>query len=375
MRWSADAPKPVQRSSGAPKPRVLVVDDNGDLRGYIHTLLSPLYDVTVAADGREGVESAIANPPDIIVSDVMMPRLDGTGLVRELRAYETTASIPVILLSARVGEESAIEGLDAGADDYVAKPFSARELIARVRTHIQLAAQRREFVRELERANHELDAFSSSVSHDLRTPVGHVKGFVELLRDDPSSVLSDRSRRYVDNILTASTRMLSLIEHLLRFAKISRQTLDLATTDLSAMAADVVSILRHSAKERTIDIRIAPDVYAHCDAGLTRLVLDNLLSNAFKYSSKTIDARVVFGTQHSAEGTVYFVRDNGAGFDPALSEKLFSAFGRLHAESEFAGTGIGLATVQRIVARHGGRIWAHGAVGEGATFYFTLAEA
>lgn len=372
MRWAGDSPMPAQRVDEGRRAHVLIVDDNADLRAYIHALLSPLYDVSVAVDGRDGVDAALKDPPDIVVSDVMMPRLDGTGLVRELRAEPSTASIPVILLSARVGEESAIEGLDAGADDYVVKPFSARELIARVRTHIELAQQRRSFVRELERTNRELDAFSSSVSHDLRTPVGHVKGFIELLRDDPTSVLSDRAKRYVDNITTASTRMLALIEHLLRFAKISRQPLELAPADLSAIVSDIVSVLQHGVKDRSVTVKVAPDVRSVCDGGLVRLVLDNLLSNAFKYSSKKQDAKIEFGANKTSEGPVYFVRDNGAGFDQKDAPKLFTPFVRLHSESEFPGTGIGLATTQRIVDRHGGRIWAESAVGHGTTFFFTL---
>lgn len=368
LRWAQPLSVANDAKTGS-RPHVLVVDDNADLRTYIQSLLSPLYDVSVAADGQAGVESARALLPDIVVSDVMMPRLDGLGLVRELRADTNTASIPVILVSARVGEESAIEGLGSGADDYVAKPFSARELIARIRTHVILAQTRRAWVRELERTNRELDAFSSSVSHDLRTPVGHVKGFAELLREDSTSVLSDRAQRYIDNILTASTRMLSLIEHLLRFAKISREPLNLVTTDLSAMAADVAALLMHTAKNREVDVHIAPGVHAVCDDGLVRLVLDNLLSNAFKYSSKRADPRVEFGV----DGVIFYVRDNGAGFDPALATNLFAPFVRLHKESEFPGTGIGLATVQRIIDRHGGRIWADSAVDKGTTFYFTLA--
>src|SRR5207247_676611 len=188
------------KAQGARSARVLVVDDNADLREYLCGLLSPLYDVSTAADGLAAREAVGAQMPDIVVSDVMMPRLDGFGLLRALRADPSTASLPVILLSARAGEESAIEGLDAGSDDYLVKPFSARELLARVRTHLELARARRAWTLELERANRELDAFSYSVSHDLRAPLRAIDGFSEALRERCSASLDEEGRRYLERV-------------------------------------------------------------------------------------------------------------------------------------------------------------------------------
>ncbi len=371
----ADTELPARDTLPGIRHKVLVVDDNADLRAYIEGLLASAYAVTTAGDGREALEAIKKSMPDLVVSDVMMPHLDGIGLVKALRADPATSSIPVILLSARVGEESAVEGLDAGADDYVAKPFTARELLARVRTHVELAVKRKEWVQELTRINRELDAFSSSVSHDLRNPAGQMKGFAELLREDPQTRLSERGAKFVQHIESAATEMLSLIEHLLRLAQLSRQPLQRTGTDLSSMVDDVVAIHRHGAKGRKVEVRVAPAMQCECDAGLLRVVLDNLIANAFKYSSKRDEAHIEIGCDKDAEGdTVFYVRDDGAGFDASNAGKLFTPFFRMHGNDQFPGTGIGLATVHRIIDRHGGRIWVESEPDKGATFFFTLGQ-
>ena len=372
----ADAELPISaKAATGERPRVLVVDDNPDLRNYIRGLLAGAYDVSAVADGRAALESIAEQMPDIVVSDVMMPHLDGIGLVKALRTDPATSSLPVILLSARVGEESAVEGLDAGADDYVAKPFTARELLARVRTHVDLAVKRKEWVQELTRINRELDAFASSVSHDLRNPAGQVKGFAELLAADSESRLSERGATFVKYIASAAADMLAMIEHLLRLARLSRQPLQRTNTDLTALVNDIVAIQMHGAKERKVDVRVTASLECDCDPGLLRIVLDNLIGNAFKYSSKRAEAHIEIGREDGSDGAVvFYVRDDGAGFDGANAGKLFMPFVRLHASKEFPGTGIGLATVHRIIDRHGGRVWAKSAVGEGATFYFTLGQ-
>jgi signal transduction histidine kinase len=377
-RWvpEREANRAEPRAPAGPgRASVLVVDDNADLRAYMVGLLSPHYETLVATDGREGVAAAREHRPDLVLSDVMMPRLDGFGLVRELRADEQTASIPIILLSARAGEESAIDGLDSGADDYVVKPFPARELLARVRTHIELAQRRREWISQLEDANAELEAFSYSVSHDLRTPIGHVMGFAELLWSAEGPGLREESRTFLQAILKASRHMEALTAHLLRLAGLSRGALRREPTDLSRVAREVADGIQHEAPDRKADWRIADGLTADCDEALIRIVLQNLLSNANKYSSKRPDPMIEFGASMAAKRTVYFVRDNGVGFDPTRAGQMFMPFVRLHGAGEFPGTGVGLSTVERIVRRHGGRIWAEGVPGEGATFWFTLGDA
>jgi signal transduction histidine kinase len=377
--WVA-APETEARAP-ASTGRILFADDNAELRVYVSGLLAPTYAVEVVADGRQALARARESRPDLVLSDVMMPELDGFGLLRELRADPSTRDIPVILLSARAGEEAAIEGLDASADDYLAKPFSARELLARVRTHVELARDRRVWLRDLERANtelalanKELEAFSYSVSHDLRAPLRAIDGFSKLLLDRCGDAVDEEGRHYLERVRAGTTRMAALIDDLLELSRITRATLRDEPVDLSAMARAIVEELRRRDPQRVVTVEIAPGLSVRGDRRLLAIALENLLGNAWKFTGKRAAASVWFGREAAAEGTAFFVRDDGAGFDMAFAGKLFAPFQRLHRASEFDGTGIGLATVQRVVARHGGRIWARGAVDEGATFYFTIGE-
>jgi signal transduction histidine kinase len=353
------------------RPRVLVVDDNADLREYVAALLAPAYDVATAADGEAAIAAVRENPPELVVSDVMMPQLDGFGLVSRLRADPSTASLPVILLSARAGEEAAVAGLEAGADDYLAKPFSARELLARVRTHVELARLRRAWSAELERANRELEAFSYSVSHDLRAPLRQIRSFSQALNKEFAIALDARARGYLDYIVSGAETMAALIDGLLELGRVTRAPLSVDSVDLSELAIQAIRDLQTSDPARVVSVDVAPGLAAHGDRRLLSVMLVNLLGNAWKFSAKTAAAHIQFG-RHAAPVPTFFVRDNGAGFDMKYADQLFAPFRRLHDASEFEGTGVGLATVQRAVARHGGHIWVEAAIGRGATFFFSL---
>ena len=226
---------------------------------------------------------------------------------------------------------------------------------------------------ELQDANRELEAFSYSVSHDLRAPLRHILGFADLLHKSAGSSLSGESLGHLETITQAAQRMGTLIDDLLAFARIRESEMHESAIDLDQLVRESVGEFRMETDARHIAWTIGPLPEVRGDRGLLRLVLLNLLSNAVKFTGKKADPAIEVGRAQSGDGeTVIFVRDNGAGFDPRHSDQLFRVFQRLHTQSEFEGTGIGLANVQRIVNRHGGRVWAEGAVDGGATFFFSL---
>ena len=227
---------------------------------------------------------------------------------------------------------------------------------------------------ELEAVNKELEAFSYSVSHDLRAPLRHVNGFSLAVMEDCGQQLDELGRSYLKEIRNASKEMANLIDDLLMLARVSRTEMHRERFDLSELAKSVINDLRKSDPDRRVDVRLEENVFAYGDKRLVQIVLTNLLGNAWKFTSTKDDPQIVFGIEVESDQSSYFVRDNGAGFDMAYSKKLFGAFQRLHSVHEFEGTGIGLATVMRIVNRHGGRVWAEGKINEGAKFNFTLPE-
>lgn len=228
---------------------------------------------------------------------------------------------------------------------------------------------------ELERANRELEAFSYSVSHDLRAPLRSVDGFSQALLEDYGDQLPPEALDYLHRVRHAAQRMSQLIDDLLKLSRLSRAPMQDEDVDVSALAGEVADGLVRSAPERQVTFDIAPGLHARGDPSLLRVVLENLLGNAFKFTSKVPHARIEVGSRVTKDGeTEIYVRDNGAGFDPRYASRLFVPFQRLHSASEFQGTGIGLATVQRVVHRHGGRIRAESQPGEGATFFFTLGD-
>lgn len=291
---------------------------------------------------------------DIVSNQAVLERLQEDHYVR----YE---DLP---LETRDGRHIAVEFVsnvyEAGGLKVI--QCSIRDITARKHTEAQLAA-----------ANRELEAFSYSVSHDLRAPLRHILGFVKLLQQDAGPSLSDKSARHLTTITQAATRMGALIDDLLTFSRIGKSEMRQAPFNLDALVRETLGDFKEETLERNIvwDIQPLPSVRADC--ALLRMVLVNLLSNAVKFTSHRDEARIEIGcaTDDACE-TVIFVRDNGAGFDPRYANKLFGVFQRLHSEAEFEGTGIGLANIQRIIQRHGGRVWAEGAVDCGATFYFSI---
>jgi PAS domain S-box-containing protein len=613
------------------RPLIIIADDNADMRHYLAQLLSERYNVQTVPDGQVALTAARERHPDLVLSDVMMPILDGFGLVRELRADTELKTIPIILLSARAGEESRVEGLQQGADDYLIKPFSARELIARVGAHLEMARTRREaaeqirqseerlrvtyehapvgiceidlegrfinvnprfcditgysreellhkkfqditypddlqadedkylrpqaeklpfhtmekryihkdghtvwilltravvrddqgrpsfeikiiqdiserkraeeelreseerfralfeniqdtviltdpsdegrilsankaacrmfgypeeeflqlnrkamfssdeihleealktregegqtfstlaykrkdgstffgelisaqfndkdrkkravstirditerqkaedelrrYAEQLTAANKELESFSYSVSHDLRAPVRTMISFSNILMEDFADKLDKEVIDYLVRIKKSGEKMNELIDDMLSLSKITRQDMDYRDVDVSALANSILNEFKETNPDRTISISISADLHVRADEKLLKLALQNLLRNAWKFTCKVQEPRIEFGSFEKDGQQVYYIKDNGAGFDMKHAAKLFEPFKRLHSESEFSGTGIGLAIVDRVFRRHGGKVWAEGEPGMGATFFFTL---
>jgi PAS domain S-box-containing protein len=223
-----------------------------------------------------------------------------------------------------------------------------------------------------EAASRELESFSYSVAHDLRAPLRSIDGFAKLLVEECGPALDDAGRRYLRLVRESAQHMAHLIDDLLQLSRVARSELRREAVDVSALARATVARLRQSAPARRVEITIEDGLRDSCDARLVAILLDNLLGNAWKYTSKRETATIEFGRAESSRETWYFVRDNGAGFDMRYAHKLFGVFERLHTAHDFEGTGIGLATVRRIVERHGGSVRAEGEVGSGATFSFTL---
>ncbi|HLK40794.1 MAG TPA: response regulator [Polyangiaceae bacterium] len=383
--------------------RVLAVDDSPT---YLYELSDVLrdegYDVIVAHSGEEALDMLAVQPVDCILLDVQMPGLGGHETCRRIKSAPGVRDIPLLLVTASEARSAAIDGFGTGADDFISKSSDHDVLRARVRAQLRrkqfedehrrareellrveldaseqrsaraVAEAKAALVDQLERKNRELEAFGYSVSHDLKAPVRSISGFSQILLEENGAQLDESGRGHLLRIQAAARRMGQLIDDLLKLSQIGRASLDRTEVDLSRLAAVVVEELRRREPERTVEVAIQEGLTVRGDSRLLRVLLENLIGNAWKFTSKTSAPRIEVGAA-LAEGTnAFFVRDNGAGFDPRWVSTLFAPFRRLHKETDFAGTGIGLATVHRIVDRHGGRVWAEGAVGRGATFRFTI---
>lgn len=389
----------------APRPvgpqRILAVDDSAT---YLQELAAVLrgdgYEVVLARSGEEALDLMAGGGFDCVLLDVVMPGLGGHETCRRLKASTVTRETPLIMMTALDERAAMVDGLSTGADDFLTKSADFEVLKARVRAQLRrkqfedehrrvrerllksaheaaeeraarrLAETRAALAEELERRNRELEAFSYSVSHDLRAPLRAIDGFSEMLEQDQAARLDDEGREHLRRVRAAARRMSELIDDLLSLSRVSRTELARVSVDLGVVARAVAGQLAPG-----VELVVGDAMVVDADPRLMRVVFENLLGNAWKFTSKVERPRVEVGAAREGDAVAYFVRDNGAGFNEAYASKLFSPFQRLHSEREFPGTGIGLATVQRIVDRHGGRVWARGEVGRGATFFFTIGRA
>jgi light-regulated signal transduction histidine kinase (bacteriophytochrome) len=260
----------------------------------------------------------------------------------------------------------------AAMDNAFGLMHAQRDVIHGLNTNLERRVAER--TAQLEAANKELEAFSYSVSHDLRAPLRSIDGFSQAVLEDYADKLDQEGREHLHRVRASSQRMGELIDNLLSLSGVTRRDLRLETVNLSELARNIAAELQQSQPERQVTFAIAEGLQATADGGLMRVVLENLIGNAWKFSGKRADAKIEFGVVQDNGSPAYFLRDDGAGFDMAHADKLFGAFQRLHGTAEFPGTGIGLATVQRVIHRHGGKVRAEGKVNEGATFYFTLSD-
>lgn len=406
----------------------LIVEDSAvQAKKLKYFLDSANLNCRVVYSAEEALTVISTSRPSLIISDIVMPGMDGYELCSALKSHPGTKDIPVILLTSLNDPLDIIKGLQAGADNFITKPYDESYLLSRIQyllinrnfrqsgggemfleivfrgkkyainsekkqildlllsvyeaaiqrnDELTLAKSQLEKANEnLLMANEELDAFARTVSHDLRSPLSTIQGYLSVILGDEDKPLDPDFRKYLEIIEKSSANMASLIEDLLRFSRSGRSELVPAEVNLSKLASDIFETLFERNPDRSVQYHIQKDILVHADEALIGVVMENLLNNAWKYTSKRESAQISVGEIHSKTGEkTIFIKDNGAGFDISRADKLFQPFQRFHQNHEFNGTGVGLATVKRIIERHNGVIWADSSIGTGSIFYFKLPD-
>jgi signal transduction histidine kinase len=448
---------------------ILIVEDSPtQAEALSYTLTQRGYNVSIAPNGRKALNAIRKQRPTLVISDIVMPEMDGFDLCREIK--KNLKDIPVILLTALCDPADVLKGLECGADNFITKPYDENYLLARIhhilinaklrseskmqmgvelffrgskyfitserqqildlllstyetavmknmelkevqeeleavngrlenmvqertrallaemeerkkaeeqvrRLNVELEQRIRERTAQLEEANEDLKSFSYSISHDLKSPLRWISGFSQILLQKHGEELNEESKALVDKIIGSTETMQMLINGILKFSRAGQTEITLTDIDTNNMVKGIVEELAAGAGGRDIRFKIDALLPAVSDALVVRQIFYNLLSNAVKFTRGKEHAEIEVGGSEKEGEKIYYVKDNGAGFDPRYAEKLFCVFQRLHSTNEFEGTGIGLAIVKRFINKLSGRVWAEGAVGQGATFYFTLPKA
>jgi signal transduction histidine kinase len=368
--------------------RILIVDDDPTKRFALKSILEPLgEEIVEAASGSDALRQLLREEFAVVLLDVRMPIMDGFETAQMIRQRPRSELTPIIFVTALDQAETDMgRGYDLGAVDFVFAPIVPAILRAKVTVFVELyraqqelkryRLQLEELVQErttaLTAINRELEAFSYSVSHDLRAPLVSFDGLSQNLLESYGDQLDERAKDYIQRMRLASQRMTSVFDGLQTLFRLTSGELRREQLEVSALAGEVVEELRAANPERKVEVDIAPGMSAVGDQRLVRILLSNLINNAWKFTSLTPSPKIEIGQELVDSETRMLVRDNGVGFDMISAHRLFGAFQRLHSQSDFPGAGIGLAIARRVVNRHGGRIWAEGAVEGGATFYFVL---
>ena len=381
-----------EKATPAPAPRgkasVLIVDDDATKRFALRTILAPLDEnIVEASSGADALRQLLRNEFAVVLLDVRMPIMDGFETAQLIRQRPRSELTPIIFVTALDQAETDMgRGYNLGAVDFVFAPvvpaimrakvtvfielYRAQQELRRYRTQLETLVEERTIA--LTAINRELEAFSYAVSHDLRGPLAAFDAMSEQLLQQNRSQLDKAAAENLDRMREASKRMTSVFDGLQMLFRLTSGEIKREEVDVSVLSAQVVDQLRADHPDREVRLDIAPGVTVSADRRLVRILLGNLIDNAWKFSSLRPEPQITIGREAVDGESRVFVKDNGVGFDMIDSHRLFGAFQRLHSQSDFPGAGIGLATARRIVNRHGGKIWAEGAVGEGATFYFII---
>jgi signal transduction histidine kinase len=394
----AQALSPPIEASLPDQVNILLVDDQPANLVALEAMLQSLGQNLVKAEsGREALKCLMVQDFAVILLDVKMPEMDGFETASLIRQRDKSRDTPIIFLTAADRSQTdAVRGYAVGAVDYLVKPVVPEFVRSKVAVFVELAKKtallrrqaellkeseqaarelaetRAGLVRDLEHKNRELESFSYAVSHDLRAPLRRIDSFSRAVLESQSERLDDQGKHFLDRVREASQQMSQLIDDVLYLSRVTRAELREHEVDLSALVTTLLERMQEAEPQRSVELKIRPGLVALGDGQLLRIAMQNLLDNAWKFTSREAVTRIEFGLSASLGEPAYFVRDNGAGFNMAYVERLFGPFQRLHPTSDFPGSGIGLATVQRIIHRHGGRIWGEGLEGQGATFHFTL---